>query len=449
VTHIARNVLARGFDGDELRYSTSRALDRLARRGAPVADGLLAWLERWLRDPLPQDIQDESSAVGDLDDGGDAGEPAPADEEHGAATEQAGFERSSIWGHGELGDGYPGGSLPIADALVSIRLARGEADQATATLSRFLEREKGIRQWEVLSRHLLKLGGVAGGPGETLIGAVLSEVPGVVGSRRFAQFLADAQRAHHDLVEHHLDVWRNDGGVVARQAYGELVALDALLRPERDDSRRRFDNLMEGRGPSDAQVGAALTAAHLLAEEPDRRVEASRALVALLALPNPVIWSAAFEFFRLADRLVPDEGTVAFLRAVAEGLHRSGNIDPTFVVDGLATMLPHEASLVGEIALTLTEKWSAELADVRTATAKATLSLVDLAVTLHRLGPETRDVGLKIFEQLIDVDAYEARQTLNEIDGRFLETPSRPRRPRLRRRSQVLPRRRWGADAMS
>lgn len=97
--------------------------------------------------------------------------------------------------------------------------------------------------------------------------------------------------------------------------------------------------------------------------------------------------------------------------------------------------------------MVLTEKWKGELADMRTATARATSPLVDLAVTLHRLGPDTRDVGLELFEQLIDIDAYEARQTLDQIDGRFRENAQTFRRPRVRRRSQVLPRRRRIAGA--
>jgi hypothetical protein len=338
--------------------------------------------------------------------------------------------------------GYPGGGLPLVDALVHIRLLRSEVNEAVATMSRFLEQEKGIRQWEVLSRYFVQIAGGGAGGGDALIEAVLTTVPGVVGSKAFAQFLADAQEAHHGIVERHLDAWKDSGEVLAKQAYGEIAAMDAMLHPERDDSRRRLDELTGGGGSPAAEVGAALTAAHILAEEPDRRIEAARALVALLALPNAAVWPAAFEFFRLTDRLVPDEGTVAFLRAVADGVHRSGTIDPTFVIDGLATLLPHEAGTVGEIAMALTEKWKGELADMRTATARATSPLVDLAVTLHRLGPDTRDVGLELFEQLIDIDAYEARQTLDQIDGRFRDSAPMFRRPRVRRRSQVLPRRR-------
>jgi hypothetical protein len=92
--------------------------------------------------------------------------------------------------------------------------------------------------------------------------------------------------------------------------------------------------------------------------------------------------------------------------------------------------------LVATLALRLADKWQAELGDVRTATAIATSHLVDLAITLHRLGPDTREIGTTLSEQLIATNAYEALQMLEEIDNRFRASAHRPGRPRLSRRSQ-------------
>ncbi|MFL0587502.1 hypothetical protein ACH0BU_12760 [Sphingomonas olei] len=443
---MARDAIDRHFDGDEFRHSVARALDRLTRRKADVGADLLATMERWLDNPPAdrvaadddvdagadadgEEIRQETATLPGGSDGGEAEPPTP------------GMELSLLWGHGGSG-GYPGGDLPVVEALVSIRMHLDERGKAVETLSRFLLRERGIRHWEVLSRHFIRLGLAETSTGAAVLDEVLTTVTGVVGSKAFALLLADAQNVDHGLVDRHLDFWKDSDSTSAVQAYGEIVALDALLHPERDDTRRRLDGIVGDGGSHAARVGAALSAAHILAEEPHRRVEAANLLVRLVALPDPEIWPAAFEFFRLAGDLIPDKGTVTFLRAVADGISSAREIDPTFVVDRLATMLPHEADLVARIALALTAKWRSELADMRTATARATSPLVDLAVTLHRLGPDTRDIGLELFEQLIDIDAYDARQALDEIDGRFRGTAPRMRRPRLRRRSQGLPRRR-------
>ena len=102
----------------------------------------------------------------------------------------------------------------------------------------------------------------------------------------------------------------------------------------------------------------------------------------------------------------------------------------------LSTLLPHQACLVGRIALDLAAKWEAELGDIRTPTAIAAPELLDLAVTLHRLGPETREVGTLLFERMIETNANEAYQVRDEIDNRFLDKVP-IRRPRLARRKRI------------
>jgi hypothetical protein len=61
--------------------------------------------------------------------------------------------------------------------------------------------------------------------------------------------------------------------------------------------------------------------------------------------------------------------------------------------------------------------------------------MVDLAVTLHRT-EGTKLEGLQMFEQLIEIDAYQAREILDELDHRVRlgATPLRPRLPRRARR---------------
>src|SRR5258705_13884491 len=118
-------------------------------------------------------------------------------------------------------------------------------------------------------------------------------------------------------------------------------------------------------------------------------------------------------------------------------MHAAPRLNSTFVVDRLETLLPHEAPLVARVVQGLVDKWREELGDIRTGTAATAPQLVNLAVTLHRLGPTTREVGTRLFEQLLDIDAYTARGTLDEIDNRFRPERAiqRPRLPRRARRS--------------
>ena len=142
------------------------------------------------------------------------------------------------------------------------------------------------------------------------------------------------------------------------------------------------------------------------------------------------------DLFRVVDELTPEPHTIAILEAIAENMNKAPRLDATFIVDRLQTLLPHEAPLVARIADGLVQKWREELGDIRTGTFATAPQLVDIAVTLHRLGPQTREAGTRLFEQLLDIDAYGARATLDEIDNRFRQERAY-RRPRLPRRTRT------------
>src|SRR3546814_2447887 len=90
-----------------------------------------------------------------------------------------------------------------------------------------------------------------------------------------------------------------------------------------------------------------------------------------------------------------------------------------FVVERLQGLLPYEAELISVIAEKLVAAWRGKLGDVRTDAASAAPQLTDLALTLHRLGGASRQSGIALFETMIEIDAYGAKETLAEIDGRF------------------------------
>jgi hypothetical protein len=168
----------------------------------------------------------------------------------------------------------------------------------------------------------------------------------------------------------------------------------------------------------------------------DRRAEASALLVRLLQTGEPGVWRAALDTFRIVDELMPDKGTIGLLKAMAERFDQAPRIDATFIVERLSSLLPHQAVLVGTFAQRLADKWGAELGDIRAATALVASQLIDLAITLHRLGPDTREIGTTLVEQLIATNAYEAQQMLDEVDNRFRASAQGTGRPRLRRRSE-------------
>jgi hypothetical protein len=125
------------------------------------------------------------------------------------------------------------------------------------------------------------------------------------------------------------------------------------------------------------------------------------------------------DVFRVTDELTPDASTVELLRALADAGTDMSAAPSHFVVERLQALLPFEPELIATIAEKLVAAWRGELGDMRTGTVTAAPQLTDLALTLHRLGGASRQSGVAIFEAMIEIDAYGARETLAEIDGRF------------------------------
>src|SRR5690606_24668480 len=96
------------------------------------------------------------------------------------------------------------------------------------------------------------------------------EVPGLIGTRLLAQFLAKALHRDLDLVDRHLDLWRNAASRTARQTYGEIVGLVALTQPEVDWGRSRLEGLLADEAGAPERTGVALSAANLFVSGADR-----------------------------------------------------------------------------------------------------------------------------------------------------------------------------------
>lgn len=89
-----------------------------------------------------------------------------------------------------------------------------------------------------------------------------------------------------------------------------------------------------------------------------------------------------------------------------------------YFVERLPDLLPAHAGAIARIAETLTAKLAGSLGDPTSLLATSGDLLVDLALTLHRT-EGTQAVGTRMFEQLMEMDAYQAREALDEIDHRI------------------------------
>lgn len=414
---------ARGFQAEEFRESAARAVEKIANRKADISDEVISILVEWLSlSPAPSEEEVEE----DLD--------------HTSRAKDEDLKEGSIlWGHGKS-FALPGGNYNILSALASILLNRREAgrDRYLAILDDHFSRERNPNIWKALLYRLSNAGGSTPQIVSTFLRKLFARFPKILATQEAVLFLAYAQRWDDQLVFDLISDWRKSDQVFLQRAYGELVGLVAMVKEKNDWAEAR-DEIMSS-DTDHMKIGLAHAAVNMWSDEKLRQ-RAGETLVALLKRASKELVAAVMDVFRVTEELTPDASTVELLRALADADTDMSAAPSHFVVERLQALLPHEPELIATVAEKLVAVWRGELSDIRTGTAIAAPQLTDLALTLHRLGGASRKSGVTIFEAMIEMDAYGARETLAEIDGRFdphhataRQRLARRRRPRGRRR---------------
>ena len=407
----------RGFQAEEFTQSAASAVEKIANRKASIDDNVIDILVQWLcLSPTPSADEVE----GDID-----LTSRSKDEDEDLK------EKSILWGYG-YSFLLPGGNYRTLSALASILLNRGETgrDRYLAILDDHFSREDNPNIWKALLHGLSNAGGSTPQIVSTFARKLFARFPEILATREAVFFLAHAQRWDDELVFDLISDWGKSGQGFLERAYGELVGLVTIVK-EKNKWARALGEIIASETDG-TKIGLAHAAVNMWCEK-ELRQRASETLVAMLKGANKELVAAVMDVFRVADELVPDPPTLKLLHAFADVGTDMSEAPSHFVVGRLQGLLPIESELVATIAEKLVAAWRDQLGDIGRGASVTAPQLTDLALTLHRLGGTTRKAGVAIFEALIEMDAYGARATLFEIDGRF--GPSQAvARPRLARR---------------
>lgn len=414
---------ARGFQAEEFRESAARAVEKIASRKADISDEVIGILVGWLSlSPAPSEEEVEEDI--DLT---------------SRAKDEDLKEGSILWSYGKSFV-LPGGNYSILSALASVLLNRKEAgrDHYLAILDDYFSRERDPNIWKALLYRLSDAGGSTPQIVSAFLRKLFTRFPEILATQEAVMFLAYAQRWDNELVFDLISDWRKSDQAFLQRAYGELVGLVAIVKETNDWTQTREEIMASG--TDEMKIGLAHSTVNMWSDE-NLRQHSGEILVALLKGASKELVAAVMDVFRVTGELIPDASTVELLRVLADAGTDMSAAPSHFVVERLQALLPHEPELIATIAEKLVVAWRGELGDIRTGTVTAAPQLTDLALTLHRLGGSSRKSGVAIFEAMIEIDAYGARETLAEIDGRFgphqaavRQRLVRRHRPRGRRR---------------
>ncbi len=413
----------RGFAGEEYRGSVARGLERIVNRDKPLSDEIVDLLSGWLSKPpdppTDVDVEDQETL---LDTGAEESSKPSRDE-------------SVLWGMGGFSV-LPHGNFPILEVLARVYLQRKCPDELVALFQRHLQESDDVRVWGAMLRFMQYVRPDDPTKFHEFLIELFARYPGLQTSREAAILLAHLQWVIPAFVEGVLLNWQGHTAPLVQQARGELAGLISVVQPKLLWSTQMVDAILK-EGPPEALTGVAYAAVNIWPDDSRRR-----ACVEILkkAIPgaDDRTWAAITDLFRIVDDITPAPEWLEFLAALAPFIEKHSPVESNFIVDRLQTLLPDGAELVGTIASALVATWKGELCDTRTATAGNAAELVDISITLHRLGPATRERGTDLFEDLLEVNAYTAQETLHQIDNRFRDSAPSTRR-RLPRRTRRVP----------
>ena len=227
------------------------------------------------------------------------------------------------------------------------------------------------------------------------------------------------------LLDRVIDAWISGSWEDGPQAVGEVLALTHCHKPDDANIRAEIERIITGGDHDQLTVEKLrLGVTHTLVaawSEPALRAMATSLLVRFALLGGTAVEQALSAIFCKVEPLPAHEHTQTLLETLVKW---PSILDKQihFLIKGLKRLLCDgwNANLVYHIVDTLILRETSDLGDIGTIFAANAGGLSDIALTLHRI-PETRDVGLDLFERLIDVGSYELDERIAIFDRPTVE----------------------------
>ena len=401
----------RGFSSEEFRTGAARCLRILAQCSGGLHDKTCVLLEGWITDWTPE--PDEDPTTGQL------GSSTGFTHSNESTNEEP---RSVLWDNWRS-HLVPHGNYPILDALMYGYICRDprDVDDWLALLERHLAHNENPKVWRELAGDLWRLY-YADRENTTsffesffaLHARSLRNVIGVSLIARVQPWLPPP------MVDRVLDDWLSSGWPDGPQAAGEIFALRLCRNPDDSRYRSRVERILSGDDLSPEvtdKLRLGLTYTFVQAwSEPALRALTTPLLIRLMTDSSSAIDTAMSSVFLKADPLPVDDHTTELLEALVErpSILAQGDY---FLLRGLRGLLRGgwNPTAVHAVASALISESEKDLGDIRTGAAAHAGELADIALTLHRI-KETRELGLELFERLMDARSYGLDDRIAAID---------------------------------
>lgn len=401
----------RGFTSEIFRIDVALCLGEIAQRSGGLDDKTCGLLEKWITNWIPE--TDTKTT-----DGNNSFSGAIAEQQ----VRENDAQQSLLWDCSR-DRSLPHGNYPFLDALMRGYLFRKphEVDQWLSVLERHLEREENPAVWREIAEDLWRLAGADRTRATKFLESFFSLCPEIINTVTGVSLIAHIMRwLPEPLIDPVINDWVSGSWQYGPQAAGEILALTLCRNPDDASAQMRIEKILSG-NCHDASVidklRLGVTHTFVVAwSEPALRALATRFLVQLATMESIAIDKALSGSFTKVDVLPADDHTRDLLESLLERptvLAGGGHS----LIKGLKGLLRDgwKPELVYRVTKALISEKARNLGDIRTASAAYAGDLADIALTLHRI-PDTRELGLELFESLMDARSYGLDERILSID---------------------------------
>ena len=400
---------SRGFASEEFRVDAARCLEEVAPRVGGLSDETCKLLESWISEP--QSVPESGHVTFSS---GEVVTKINVGEEDNQQSLLWGFRGNRM---------VPHGNYPVLEALMRAYLCRRPraVDEWLDILERHMGRIEDPPIWQEVAQNLWRLVEADRARATTFFESFFALPHGILHTVTGVSLVADVMSwLPSALIDGVVADWVSGSWQKGPQAAGEVLALDHCRNPGDDQARRRVESILLGDGGDASTIDEmrlGLTHTFVAAwSQPALRAQTTNYLVRLARTADGCVDEALSGIFGKEGQLPADDYTRDVLEALLErpGVLTKGGY---FLIQGLKGLLRDgwRPRLVYKVTETLVTETASELGDTRTAWMGDAGDLADIALTFHRI-PDTRELGLELFERLMEARSYDVDERVSKID---------------------------------
>jgi hypothetical protein len=402
---LIHDLAVRGFCSDDFRVNAAWSLRDVTEKTGGLGDSSCDLLESWLSDVPQQAVRPDE------------------DQESPENSLKSEVPVRSIL-LDQFGPSPPQGNFPILEALYFGFHGRNPSEPGKwlDVLERHLGRRENPEVWRALLRSLYHVAPDHRARASSLIEQILVDQHEVIDSVEGARLIGlTGSWLPEAVVEFCLKQWQHSQWELGPQAAAEVASTMYVLNYEHDCCRRLVSQVLacETENLTAMRLGLAYIAAGYWRHSVATRA-ATRILLELLPHAEGDIAQAWLSLFRRLERMPQGEFTIQLIDGIIAHPEIMNCGHTGYLVERLQELLgdDYEPTRIAAVVVKLLALPGEKVGRFKNGVVASSGDLVDMALTLQRI-QETRVIGLEIFEELMERNAYEIPEVLKDLDRRI------------------------------